>query len=209
MPRDPRFESSLPPRAHRGDAETRPLFARFETEPETPELTLQVRGTWIILPKYNGIQWWWPKTTNHPAADFFVWFFTIVNTQQTFSIFLWIAIIIYRFGLLYSSISLPLLVPLGSHLEDTHGPNYGSAYSSIHTLYVTFCCTAWFVASRSDDFSPNWIVFAIAFVMLLFAVGDAFAYVEKHVLGRTWFAAVVAYAHIGVWDYQLWGLVFG
>jgi hypothetical protein len=204
---DAEYYTTFPQDSYPTDPISAGLDRQFRAEPETPKLTMVINGETIILPKYNGVGWFSPThhDCSHPLENFFAWFFSVVNTVQTCSLFLWPAVLIFRFGFLYTLVSLPLTVPLASHLEDKYGPNYGTAYSSLNTLYLSFFAMRWFVSSNrgvADSLDPNPVIIAIAFVALMFLVGNALCIVETAVFGRTWFAALIAYAHLVVWIRQ-------
>jgi hypothetical protein len=205
---DAEYYSTLPQDSHPTDPISAGLYRRFRAEPESPELTMVINGETIILPKYNGVGWFFPThhDRSHPLENFFAWFFTVVNTVQTSSLCLLPAILLFRFGFLYTFLSLPLTVPLASHLEDKYGSNYGTAYSSLNTLYLSFFAMRWLVSSThrgfGDNFDPNPVIFVISFVALIFLVGNTLCIVENLVFGRTWFAALIAYAHVLVWIRQ-------
>lgn len=179
------------------------LMQNFTKEPPMTPLQININGTLLELPKYNGIAWWFPKERNDDnnaiIERFFGLFFTVVNTVQTLSLLITPLVLIYNFGLLYSIASLPLTVPLASHLEDTFGPNYGSAYTSLLILQVAFFVLQHAVSSTTND--PNALVLFGSFVALLFVLGHLFCNVEKVVLGRTWNAALLAYGQLSFWIY--------
>lgn len=180
---------------------------RFTAEPQDSPVTMSVNGTTVVLPKYNGVLWWFPKPPDGGELSiveiFFYRFFTIVNATQTCSLFIWPAILVYRFGWLYTLASMPLTVPVGSHIEDNFGPNTGTAYASLHALYLSFHLLDWVLVVANH----NSAVILGAFVALTLFIGRMLALVERDLLGRTWYAAVVAYAHLGIWVHCLFQIV--
>lgn len=173
-------------------------------------LQITINGTALELSKYNGIVWWFPIECHHPTETFFYFFFTIVNAMQTFSLVISPLILMYQFGVLYTLGSLPLTIPLGSNLEDTYGTNYGSAYTSLMVLQMAFFAMQYAIQwrrSQEESFQPNTFVLLAAFIVLFFSLGNVLCFVEKHVLGRTWHAALLAYAQLAAWIYGLLKLV--
>jgi hypothetical protein len=189
------------------------LMHRFTEEPPVTALQICINGIHLELPRYNGISWWFPEEQKHPLETFFYFFFTIVNSMQTASLILVPLVMMYKFGFIYVLLSLPLTVPLGSHLEETYGSNYGSAYTSLMVLEITFFTMTHVLqrlqAGDGSSFQPNSLILVASFIALLFALGVLLCRVEKHVLGRTWHAALIAYGQLFVWIYGLVKVIAG
>lgn len=158
------------------------------------------------IPQYNGVTWFFPASVNRrqprPLETFILWLFTVVNTVQTLSLFIWPTILITRFGFLYTLLSLPVTLPLASDLDDKYGPNYGTAYTSLNTTYLTFFAMRYIVVANIEAFEPRAVIYVMSYMVLLFLIGNALCVLEKYVFGRAWNAALVVYAHILVWAIQ-------
>jgi hypothetical protein len=175
------------------------LVERFTEEPNT--VLLRISGQEIFVPKDNGIVWWFPRSRpNAPALEmFFSSFFSIVNAMQTIRLFIWPCQLIYQVGLLKTALSIPLTIPIGSSLQDTHGENSGSFYTSLNAIFLTHQVFHLFHLEAALSF-----VALLKFLGLVAGIGHGIC-LGEYVIERTWWAAILAYAQLGVWIYELSG----
>jgi hypothetical protein len=204
----PTLPGWTPTSAH--DAE---LYRRFHKEPPTTPLQITLNGVALELPKYNGIGWWFPDhkplKEQHPVEIFFFYVFTGVNTMQTISLLVVPIQLLVQYGVWRGLASLLLTIPLGSYLEERFGDNYGSAYTSLVVLELAWGVMGWSLElqqqrqSSSSTTTPNRLVVVFAFGAALYGLGVGLCWIERHVLGRTFHAAFVAYGQLGYWMWKL------
>lgn len=171
-------------------------------------LQICINGINLELPRYNGIAWWFPEEQKHPLETFFFLFFTIVNSMQTTSLLVVPLVMVYNFGFRYVLLSLPLTVPLGSHLEETYGSNYGSAYTSLMVLQITFFTMNHVLERLKGDessFQPNFLILVASLHRSpIYFGGACICRAEKYImLGRTLHAALLGYGQLFFWIYGL------
>jgi hypothetical protein len=153
----------------------------------------------IFLPRYIGMVWWFPeKQPEEPQLETLVyWIFTIVNSMQTFSYVILPCLIWFRVGLLYTALSLPLVVPLGDHLGGRYGSTRGSGpllYGCLNVLWLNVEAFVRILSIRRESEKEEWIDNKIAvgifFVGSLCVVGNLFSMTE-HTMGYGRFVVVL------------------
>lgn len=178
------------------------LKERFNKEPPTSPIQIRVNGRSLLLPKYNGVKWFFPVQKSHWLERFFINFFTVVDTVQTCSLLMIPLSLLFNYRFWYVFGSIPLTIPVGSYLEDTFGPNYGNFYTAVMALQLSFLTLSQIVDPIE---SPNRFVVLATFFAMLHGFGIAICWLEKYVLGRTWTAALLAYSQLISW---IWTLTF-
>lgn len=208
----PPFYSTVPGWTPTSDIDAE-LNRRFQKEPPTTSLQINLNGAALELPKYNGIGWWFPDhkplAQQHPVEIFFFHVFTGVNTIQTLSLLVVPIQLLVQYGVWKGLASLPLTIPLGSYLEERFGDNYGSAYTSLIVLELTWGFMSWALELQKQqqqsatNTTPNRMVVVLAFGAALYGLGIGWCWIERHVLGRTFHAAFVAYGQLAYWMWKI------
>ena len=197
-------EPPLAPNLH--DAQYIARQRRFYAEP--PAESPSILGETIYIPKYNGVNWWFPiSQVDGPPLErqleaAFHSFFTSVSMIQTTSIFLWTCILVYWFGYFETLSAIPVTIALESQFKQRYGDNYGTAYFSMNALYIGFHFNRWWSGDRTGTLSNSLGLFAP-----IFCIAHILANTEKRIMGWTWYAAFMAYGHLVVWIYDFVSLV--
>jgi hypothetical protein len=172
---------------------------------------LKLTGKHIFLPKYIGMVWWFPEKQpeERQLETLVYWIFTIVVTMQTVAYVILPILIWLRLGLLYTALTLPLVVILGDHLSTSYGYEGGLLYACLNVLWLTVGVFVRVLSilreSETEGWMDNKIAVAIFFVGSLFVVGNLFAMTERTMGGR--FVVIWVYGQLGLWIYQLISLI--
>lgn len=173
---------------------------RIHSEPSNTFL-LKTTGQTIFLPKYNGVLWWFPSSREgQPALENWISFLLhIVESMQTFSLFVWPAHLVYQFGWMRAILGMVVTVPLGSHLEDKFGENKGTFYASLQAVYLTFQVLH-YIATILESYNKAAMVFL--FLTGTFLVGTMLS-IAENMVGRTCFAIIISYPQLTIWLYKI------
>jgi len=144
----------------------------------------------VCIPKTNGITWWTPDAT--PTGLRIA--YKVVAFLQTALIFVYPTLLLRRCGLVQGLLRLPLIVPLGLFLDENFGPNYGTAYC---TLQSVFAATVVVQASAApDEFS--YLGLALMVVAAAYGFGSVMCFTE-FTMGRGLFHGLLVFVQILLW----------